>query len=64
MDVVQLDLVRQLCTQAGMIMEDMSAKAVMLGGLDAEALGAVVREGRQEMDRASALLAGAAALIG
>ena len=63
MDEDQLDLVRKLCTQAGMIMEDMSARTVLVGGLDGDALRAVVREARHEMGRASDLLDAAAALI-
>ena len=43
MDDDAIALVRQLCTQAGVIMEDASARAVLVGGLGAGELAEVVR---------------------
>ena len=63
MDDDAIALVRQLCTQAGMIMEDASARDVLIGGLSAEELAEVVQLIRQELLRALAIVDAAAAMM-
>jgi hypothetical protein len=63
MDEDRLDLIRKLSTQAGMIFEDASVKALVIGGCSAEELHAVVSEVRDMAERASVMLAAAEALF-
>ena len=63
MDDDAIALVRQLCTQAGMIMEDASARAVLVGGLGAGELAEVVRVTRQELAGALAIVDAAAVIL-
>ena len=44
MDEEVANLIRQLCTRAGMIMEDVSARAICVGAPEADELAAVVSE--------------------
>ena len=55
MDDDVIALVRQLCTRAGMIMEDGSASAILVGTLDKEALARVVQQTRKDLGRALTL---------
>ena len=63
MDDDQIALVRQLCTQAGMIMEDASAATILVGNLDVAGLGSVVDQARQDLKRALALTDAAGAMM-
>ena len=63
MDDDAIALVRQLCTQAGMIMEDASARAVLVGGLGAGELAEIVRVTRQELARALAIIDAEAVIL-
>jgi hypothetical protein len=63
MDEDALALVRQLCMRAGMIMEDGSVEAVLVGRLDAERLGAVVERLRQHLGHARTFAEAAAAIL-
>ena len=63
MDEDQIKLVRELCTQAGMIMEDASAAAILVGSLDAAGLTSVIALVRRELTRALALVDGARAMM-
>lgn len=64
MDDDVTELIRQLCTRAGIIMEDASATAIVIGGLTADELSEVVKVVHQEIIRANSVLAAAAALLG
>ena len=63
MDEDQIRLVRELCTQAGMIMEDTSALAILVGSLDPAGLASVIELVRRELTRALALTDGAGAMM-
>ena len=62
-DNVVLELRRALCTRAGMLLEDASAKVILVGGLEQEQLHSVIREARAMIAQADALLAAAEAII-
>ena len=64
MDDDVIALVRQLCTRAGMIMEDVSASAILAGNLDAAGLASVVEWVHQDLMRAQPLVDGAGAMMG
>jgi len=55
-DPETLELCRQLCTRAGMLFEDASAKAVLIGHLQSDELGARIKEVRCMARQASSLL--------
>ena len=52
MDDNAIALVRQLCTRAGMIMEDASASAIQIGNLGSEGLARVVQLTCEDLTRA------------
>ena len=56
-------LVHQLCTRAGMIMEDASAPAILSGNLNTIALGLVVQQTRADLTRALMLIEAARTMI-
>ena len=64
MDEDKRRLVRSLCAQAGMIMEDASATAVLSGKLDDGSLRLLVVEVAAELEKATRLVAAATALLG
>lgn len=57
-----LALCREHCTRAGMLFEDASPKAILIGDVPTGELESVVRELRGMTEHASALLAAAATL--
>jgi hypothetical protein len=64
MDDDSADLIRQLCTRAGMIMEDLSVEALTISGIDQVAISArlaVLADGAKAI---SALVAAASVLSG
>ena len=63
MDDDAIALVRQLCTRAGMIMEDASAPAILSGSLNTAALGSVLRQTRADLTRALMLIDAARAMM-
>ena len=63
MDDDAIALVRQLCTRAGMIMEDASASAILAGNLDTEALAKVVQRTREDLLRALMLAEAAGVMM-
>lgn len=56
-DSTSLELGRALCTQAGMLFEDASAKAVLIGGIAPAQLRDVVRETKAMAETAIIILA-------
>lgn len=58
------DLIRTLCTRSGMIMEDASATAILVGGLTGDQLSRAVKHVQREIAHANAIIAAAAALTG
>ena len=64
MDEDKRQLVRSLCAQAGMIMEDASATAVLSGRLDDASLRLLVGQVASELDKATRLVSAATALLG
>ena len=62
-DADTIELSRALCTRAGMLLEDASAKVVLVGDLELEQLGPVIRDARAMAARAYALLAAAEAIF-
>lgn len=64
MDEDKFDLVRQLCTRAGMIMEDGSTIAILVGGKTPDELRVIVAELDIMMNQVGALITAAKALIG
>ncbi|MDB5575511.1 MAG: hypothetical protein JWR80_687 [Bradyrhizobium sp.] len=63
MDEDAIALAWQLCTRAGMIMEDISAEAILVGRLDAGQLDAVVERLRCSLGHARTLADAAAAML-
>jgi hypothetical protein len=63
MDEDNLQLVRQLCTRAGMLMEDMHARAVLIGSLSVQDLAEITREIGRTADDILALARAADALL-
>lgn len=63
-DEETLALCRALCTRAGMLFEDASARAVLIGEVPEGELASVVRELQGMTDEAASLLAAAAVLAG
>lgn len=59
----RLELVRQLLTQAGMLFEDASAEAILVGELSPAELKARVQELLVVNERAGAILRAAEALL-
>lgn len=59
----RLELVRALLTQTGMLFEDASAEAILVGGLGPAELRARVQELLVVNERVGAILKGAAAVI-
>jgi hypothetical protein len=57
------DLVRQLSTRAGMIMEDASANAILVGGKTPGELRSIVGGLEIMMNQAGAIISAAKALI-
>jgi len=58
-DQIRLDLCTALCTQAGIMFEDLSPRAIMVGSLGSEELAALIRDLRRGADEAAKLLAAA-----
>ena len=58
------DLIAQLCTRVGMIMEDSSVAALTVGGLAAENRYGVIAALEAATDRINALVCAASALAG
>ena len=58
------DLIAQLCTRVGMIMEDSSVAALTVGGLTAEKRDGVIAALEAATDRITALVYAAKALAG
>ena len=56
------DLIRKLCTRAGMIMEDASVDALLMPGADPEAIGAKLERLGDAAHAISAIVAAARAL--
>ena len=63
MDEDQIALARQLCTQAGIIMEDASATAILVGHTDAGELASVIQRVRKDLMRALAPADAAGAMM-
>lgn len=63
MDDDTADLVRLLCTRAGMIMEDASPMAIMVGGKASGELCAIIEKLQAQIRRVNALLTAAQGLI-
>ena len=64
MDDDVIALVRQLCTRAGIIMEDVSASAILAGTQDTAGLASIVERVRRELDRGLVLLDATGAMMG
>lgn len=64
MDPDRLALAKALSTQAGMLFEDASAEAILVGNLTAGELGATLDGVRDMHVRAGVFLKAAAALLG
>lgn len=64
MDDDTINQVRQLCTQIGMIMEDASSNAILIGNADAGQLKETVRGLGEAVDACSELVAAAASQLG
>ncbi len=62
MDAERIELVRQLCTQAGMIMEDASSRALLIEDLSDEGIRGTVTDLMVASARIKALVEAAAAL--
>lgn len=62
MDEDAADLIIQLCTHAGMLMEDASVLALTLGSIEPGSRGQVLVELVDASERISSLLRGATAL--
>ncbi len=62
MDDDTTDLVRQLCTRAGMIMEDASAVAILVGGKTPIELRSIIAELQTLAEQVNAVLAAAKAM--
>ena len=58
-----LELSRALCTRAGMLLEDASAKVILVAGLEQEQLHSAIRKARSMTGQAAALLAAAEAIV-
>ncbi len=63
MDDDTADLVRQLCTRAGMIMEDASTIAILVGGKSPSELRYIVDELEIQSGRVVSIVAATSALI-
>lgn len=63
MDEDDTDLARQLCTRAGMIMEDTSATAILIGDEDSNDLRLIIADMEHQSNRFNALLAAAKVLL-
>jgi hypothetical protein len=59
----RLALSKALSTQVGMICEDASAKAILVGHLELEGLSTVLLEIRQMLNKAEIIAAAASALL-
>jgi hypothetical protein len=59
-----LDLIRQLSTRAGMMLEDASVVAVLVGRLSPDELQKAIGEAHATSIRATVLLEAASALVG
>jgi hypothetical protein len=57
------DLVRLLCTRAGMIMEDASSAAILIGGKAPAEMLVMIKELQLQTMRSAALLAAARAML-
>lgn len=64
MDDETADLVRQLCTRAGMIMEDATTVVIFVGGKTPAELRSTVGELQILSDRVAAILAAARVITG
>ena len=58
-----LELSRTLCTRAGMLLEDASAKVILIGDLEQEQLRSAIWDARTMIGQADALLAAAETII-
>jgi len=58
-----IDLIRQLCTRAGMTLEDASAQVIEVGRANRRQLRSVVSSVRTQVARTDLLLAAAMALL-
>ena len=63
-DADTLELSRALCTRAGMLLEDTSARVILLGDLQQSELSAAITEARINAGRADKMLAAAEAVLG
>lgn len=63
MDDDAIALVRQLCTRAGMIVEDASAPVILSGSMNTAALGPVLRQARADLTRALMLIEAAQTMM-
>lgn len=63
-DEDKLELIKRLCTEAGMIFEDVSAEAILIGGVSPGKMPGTIAKLRSGAQRASDLLAAAAAVSG
>ena len=63
MDDDVIALVRQLYTRAGIIMEDVSAAAILVGTQDTETLARVVQQTRKDLGRALTLAEAAGVMM-
>jgi hypothetical protein len=62
MDPDRVELIRQLCTQAGMIMEDASSSALLIADVTDEGIRSTVTDLMVASERIKALVEAAAAL--
>ena len=63
-DADTLELSRALCTRAGMLLEDTSARVILVGHLKPSELNAAITEARIKAGRAELMLAAAKTMLG